>query len=178
MAPHFLISLAALVLLGFALDRIAASAWTAAHKKLSLIFRLSLMAAGYLIVYFTNSASTASTASQHYESFFLWLFGLAMGFRLAEKIKVWRTKRADARELTESIDEALIAHKSGVAASTAVEIDGLNHALRFDVTRYETELVYKRVNALIKSGYRVTTITEHSNDKVILLVGLPAPPSN
>ena len=165
-SSHFLISLAALLLLGLALDRIASSAWTAAHKKVSLLARLSIMAAAYALVDYTNASS------EPFHSFFIWLCGLAIGFRIADKIKVWQTKRADARELTETIEQALIARK--IDANSEAGANAANgkdkEPLSFDVTRYETEVLCKRIDALIKSGYYVTSTTDHSANTVTLTV--------
>lgn len=143
-----LLAIAGFTLLALCLDFHSKSEWAKANKLGTTLLHIAAIGAGFAVLY---------QMGRFFDAFYVSLFGLAIGYRIAGALSARATKRAQVRELDEKIEAALL-EKVG-----AVNVD-----INIDVSTCPRYLLDDRVAALVKDGYTVSTVQQH-NDNIITL---------
>jgi len=143
----FLPGIAVFMLLGIALDRLGMTAWAKANNAFYWLISISLMVAGYFVL---------ANFGRGFEAFYVELFGLVMGFRVSGALATRSKTRTEKAELAAQINNAL-------AADGAVNIS-------LDVSSISPRVLENQITALVKTGYKVSTLRQCNDNKVSLKI--------
>jgi len=146
----FLPGLAAFVLLGVVIDRISKTSWSKSHAALYWTFCLTTSVAGFFLL------ARCNVKPDNFAVFYIELIGLAIGFRVSDKITSRSRARTESAALAEMVQSAL-------RSAGALKIS-------LDVTRFSAAVVENRIAALLKTGYKVTVVDERNEGKKTLQI--------
>ncbi|MBP9094185.1 hypothetical protein KBI23_24420 [bacterium] len=145
-----LLAIAGFTLLALCLDFHSKSEWAKANKLGTTLLHIAAIGAGFAVLYHMG---------RFFDAFYVSLFGLAIGYRIAGALTARATRRAQVKELNDKVEAALL-EKVG-----AVNVD-----IKIDVSTCPRYLLDERIAVLVKDGYTVSTVQQYNDNKVTLQI--------
>ncbi len=145
-----LLAIAGFTLLALCLDFHSKSEWAKANKLGTTLLHIAAIGAGFAVLYHMG---------RFFDAFYVSLFGLAIGYRIAGALTARATRRAQVKELNDKAEAALL-EKVG-----AVNVD-----IKIDVSTCPRYLLDERIAVLVKDGYTVSTVQQYNDNKVTLQI--------
>ncbi len=145
-----LLAIAGFTLLALCLDFHSKSEWAKANKLGTTLLHIAAISAGFAVLYHMG---------RFFDAFYVSLFGLAIGYRIAGALTARATRRAQVKELNDKAEAALL-EKVG-----AVNVD-----IKIDVSTCPRYLLDERIAVLVKDGYTVSTVQQYNDNKVTLQI--------
>lgn len=143
-----LLAIAGFTLLALCLDFHSKSEWAKANKLGTTLLHIAAIGAGFAVLYHMG---------RFFDAFYVSLFGLAIGYRIAGALTARATRRAQVKELNDKVEAALLE-----------QVGAVNVDINIDVSTCPRYLLDERIAVLVKDGYTVSTLEQYNDNKVTL----------
>lgn len=157
-----LLAIAGFTLLALGLDFHSKSEWAKANKLGTTLLHIAAIGAGFAVLYHLG---------RFFDAFYVSLFGLAIGYRIAGALTARATKRAQAKELNDKIEAALLEQVGAAPSNKELNVN-------IDVSTCPRYLLDDRVAALVKDGYTVSTVQRYNDNTTVLSISGKASPNS
>ena len=145
-----LLAIAGFTLLALCLDFHSKSEWAKANKLGTTLLHIAAIGAGFAVLYHMG---------RFFDAFYVSLFGLAIGYRIAGALTARATRRAQVKELNDKVEAALLE-----------QVGAVNVDIKIDVSTCPRYLLDERIAVRVKDGYTVSTVQQYNDNKVTLQI--------